>query len=989
MPRSNKKKYKLKPPPKHPSLQSPEDTSASLLRKETRNNDTKHSVKSTMKHPPSTSSEAVIATLFETEKNMMIERTIISGQKHGVNLMPGSSNPGTGNCAFESIIQNNNDRSCFRIKYPMSVDYYRRIWVNDMANRTLDTDWNILSSQQWMTGWEQMKISGTYERGIFGDLMLPGIACGVRKFLLIFNTNTESPHDPIYVVDPTAFKVRPDSEIPIVLSYNLSHYESIHPCTATDIQVTVNLVRDYLGGRYSFGKKDFPFLLGLEDKKTETVNKKKTIDTLDREIRKEIVQNNNNGNSAIRNKRRTSSHQDLEENKNKKLKNNNVNINNTESDKVKEEILSDSGRSNQEYEKNCQGKLCYKLINKDQKCHIKEEKGKMECPICRDMAKNMKNHFQKNDHCGNKIDLNHFSQLYEEFTKQRRRDQKLKSTEKIKQKDPKSYRDKHNAAVKKANEKAKLENASNFKEQNKASAQKSKEKAQVRNPAVFKEQNKASAQKSKEKAKVRNPAVFKEQNKASALKSQEKAKVKNCEIFKEQNKISAQRSKRKAKEKNPETFDEKNKASAQKSQAKVRAKCPEDFVNKNKKSVEKLRKVKNENTTQKERFKNFNEAVLFGPICICSSCKRRLYENGVAKITQKFKTSLNEIKPGLYHECISKQELINIVVNGKTKKTGHYICHTCKSTMNRGKIPSMSLQNGLELTKIMEGCHLTELENNLIALNINFQYIFCLKKSRWAATKKQIISVPVTPETVLNTVKQLPRLPKEAGLVEVKLKRKKEYDNCHKKEYVDPKKIYKVLEHLKKSGHKYYQFYEDFNSYEQRCKEQDKIGHTLIFEESQNEDVDHEDEKVLRIEDNLDNVVDEEKQEKDEIDRFDIEEITYLTKDPIRKHQFDHNRNTCMTNNYPEMFIDENGRRIESNAAFSFAPAEGNYPANILDEEDWDIRSWPALHPDGRYGLHHERRVKLSDQQYFGQRILNQDRRFSESPDTYLLLLLT
>ena len=147
MPRSNKKKYKLKPPPKHPSLQSPEDTSASLLRKKTRNNDTKHSVKSTMKHPPSTSSEAVIATLFETEKNMMIERTIISGQKHGVNLMPGTSNPGTGNCAFESIIQNNNDRSCFRIKYPMSVDYYRRIWVNDMANSEQDT-WNIYSVQQ-------------------------------------------------------------------------------------------------------------------------------------------------------------------------------------------------------------------------------------------------------------------------------------------------------------------------------------------------------------------------------------------------------------------------------------------------------------------------------------------------------------------------------------------------------------------------------------------------------------------------------------------------------------------------------------------------------------------------------------------------------------------------------------------------------------------------------------------------------------------------
>ena len=69
------------------------------------------------------------------------------------------------------------------------------------------------------------------------------------------------------------------------------------------------------------------------------------------------------------------------------------------------------------------------------------------------------------------------------------------------------------------------------------------------------------------------------------------------------------------------------------------------------------------------------------------------------------------------------------------------------------------------LTPIKESCNLTELENNLIAQNINFQYIFNLKKSRWAATKKQMISIPVTSTNVLNTIKQLPRLPSEAGLI--------------------------------------------------------------------------------------------------------------------------------------------------------------------------------------------------------------------------------
>ena len=195
----------------------------------------------------------------------MKSRAILSGRKHGVNLQPGSSNPGRGDCAFESVIQNNNDRNCYKEKFPLSIDYYRRMWATDMANRTVDTDWNIYSRQEWLNGWQQMMIPGTYERGIFGDLMLPGIACGIRKILLIFNTNPESAHDPIYVVDPRQFNVQADTSVPIILAYNQSHYESLHPCSNKDILASINLVKEYLEGRYRFGKKDFPFLLHLDD----------------------------------------------------------------------------------------------------------------------------------------------------------------------------------------------------------------------------------------------------------------------------------------------------------------------------------------------------------------------------------------------------------------------------------------------------------------------------------------------------------------------------------------------------------------------------------------------------------------------------------------------------------------------------------------------------------------------------------------------------
>ena len=34
---------------------------------------------------------------------------------------------------------------------------------------------------------------------------------------------------------------------------------------------------------------------------------------------------------------------------------------------------------------------------------------------------------------------------------------------------------------------------------------------------------------------------------------------------------------------------------------------------------------------------------------------------------------------------------------------------------------------------------------------------------------------------------------------------------------------------MKNSGHPYYQFYDDINDYEKRCREQDKNGHKMLF----------------------------------------------------------------------------------------------------------------------------------------------------------------
>ena len=94
----------------------------------------------------------------------------------------------------------------------------------------------------------------------------------------------------------------------------------------------------------------------------------------------------------------------------------------------------------------------------------------------------------------------------------------------------------------------------------------------------------------------------------------------------------------------------------------------------------------------------------------------------------------------------------------------------------------MSNQNNLQLFDISnhEEFKLTELENCMIALNIIFQKVYKLPKSRWPAMKDRTINIPIFEADVIKTVESLPRTPDEAGIIPINLKRKLSYKSCHK-----------------------------------------------------------------------------------------------------------------------------------------------------------------------------------------------------------------
>ena len=92
----------------------------------------------------------------------------------------------------------------------------------------------------------------------------------------------------------------------------------------------------------------------------------------------------------------------------------------------------------------------------------------------------------------------------------------------------------------------------------------------------------------------------------------------------------------------------------------------------------------------------------------------------------------------------------------------------------------------------------------------------------------------------------------------------------------------------------------------------------------------------------------------------------YEATDSIKKYQFHYDDSVVMTDKYPEI---------------SVAPGEDETPMNVLFDENWDVRAFPALHNlDASNGKDQERDIKLTPQRYFIQRITNINSRFAKCP---------
>ena len=223
----------------------------------------------------------------------------------------------------------------------------------------------------------------------------------------------------------------------------------------------------------------------------------------------------------------------------------------------------------------------------------------------------------------------------------------------------------------------------------------------------------------------------------------------------------------------------------------------------------------NEQTSSKVRLKKFRTVCKFGPIFICSCCKRTLFKRGVRilsptnklgtrlKRNSTFRKYLTVARPFDENESLSNQKIKNNQDNSLKVLGKFFLCHSCRLYLEKGDMPPICAKNGLEYGEIPECLKLSNIEKQLIVKELIFIKIRELRPTRMAAMNDRIVSCPIEDDDIITQVKSLPRSQKNCGMVTIKLKRRMKWKTYHKMGLIRPEVIFEALKYLKENHPEY------------------------------------------------------------------------------------------------------------------------------------------------------------------------------------------
>ena len=371
-------------------------------------------------------------------------------------------------------------------------------------------------------------------------------------------------------------------------------------------------------------------------------------------------------------------------------------------------------------------------------------------------------------------------------------------------------------------------------------------------------------------------------------------------------------------------------------------------------------------------MKDFLASSVLGPVFICISCHIKMFRSNVVVFSESLQEELDKkmkldqfiIDMDVFSKVKIEHANLNMPVNykqGENYEKERYICQTCVRHVKKGNLPPSCVMNGLSLQNTDEelkalNLHLTELESSLIAPRIIFEKILLLPKSRWTQLNDRIINIPIPSESINNTLSLLPHTPSSAGLIPITLKRRLEYKSSHKSQLVDCDKMFRWIQKAKENNHPYYDDVSCPDSYKARCLAHDKDGYDILFgTDLHDELLDISIEAMSIPELSLNDEV---------MSQPEAGDGSLVKDNPLQQFQFIYDQSVCMSDKFPEIKV---------------APGEGQTPTSLMSDTDWDIKAFPHLHNfDGTNGKDQERKVKLTPQRYFIQKICNKEPRFSK-----------
>ena len=168
----------------------------------------------------------------------------------------------------------------------------------------------------------------------------------------------------------------------------------------------------------------------------------------------------------------------------------------------------------------------------------------------------------------------------------------------------------------------------------------------------------------------------------------------------------------------------------------------------------------------KECIKQFHSSIPVGPLFVCTCCHQTWFRKGVCMLK-----NINLPKSSRLY--LTKFTSVN---------DEEWICHSCMGAIRDGKVPKLSVANGMKWPDKPPKLDLHQLEERLISLRIPFMQIRELPRGGQYSLKGNVINVPVD---IQHTVSCLPRPMDENFTIAVQLKKKLSYKKWTLKKMLD------------------------------------------------------------------------------------------------------------------------------------------------------------------------------------------------------------